>query len=104
MANIPVPLLRQVLPVSGSPVTKTVPAGKIWIITNIVLVNYSANTVSAWVSLNNIVLIPNIPLSASAILTFDDFRQVLSAGQTLSASASLATSITAHISGVESDA
>lgn len=90
------------LTTSTSPRTATVPAGKRWIVTNIVLANTAAVARTVTVELAGITLVPAAPLEPGAILTVD-CAQVLDAGATLKLYASTGAAIAAHVSGVESD-
>jgi hypothetical protein len=103
MANTPKLLHRSVLTTSESPRTETVPAGKRWIVTNIVLTNTSPDAGTATIELDGTALVPGVRLDPTAILTVD-CAQVLDSGKTITLYASVADSIAAHVSGVEGDA
>lgn len=84
-------------------VNTVVPAGKQWAITNVILANNHATvTTRVYVSLDGVVLVPGVSLLPGALFTLD-CAQVLEAGKTLSVSIATASTVTVHISGVETD-
>lgn len=102
MANVPKVIHRSNLTVSTTPRVATVPAAKQWIVTNIVLTNFSTTPATVTVELDGILLIPTSNLDAGAILTLD-CAQVVESGKNIRLWASLGSVIAAHVSGVESD-
>jgi len=102
MANIPKLLHRSALTNSTAPRTATVPAAKRWIITNVILCNYSATTRTATVTVGGVSIVNNLELPPSAVFSMD-CAQVLDAAGVISAYADVGSTVAAHISGVESD-
>lgn len=100
MANTPKVLHRGTL--SPTPRTATVPTGKRWIITNLVLANTTTAPHSATVALDGVTLVPGVILDPGAILTLD-CTQVLDAGKSIRLTASGGSAVAAHVCGVESD-
>lgn len=102
MANVPKALYRALSMPSVDTVLATVPASKIWIVTNVLVTNYSTAATAtfnlefagAWVA-------REVSLAAKAIFTLD-CAQVLSAAQVIEGFGT-ATSVSVHISGVETD-
>ena len=103
MANAPKLLHRSILTTAETPRVETVPPGRRWIVTNIVLANSSLDATTATVKLDGVVLVPGVRLEPTAILTVD-CAQILTTGTTITLYASAAESIAAHVSGVEGDA
>lgn len=102
MANVPKVIHRSNLTVSTAPRVATVPAAKRWIVTNIVLTNYSTAPATVTVELDGILLVPASNLDAGAIFTLD-CAQVVDTGKNVRLWASVGSVIAAHVSGVESD-
>lgn len=77
----------------------TVPSATTSVITNIAIVNTTASTATASISLDGVVLVPTVSVAANNT-TFIDLKQVLDATKTITGSAST-TAVNFHISGVE---
>jgi hypothetical protein len=105
LASLPTVLYRGILPDTTQPVRVTVPTGKRWIITNLVLTNTSPTPgapTTATVALDGVPLIAEAFLDPGALLTLD-CAQVLDTGKSVTLRASSAATVAAHLSGVESD-
>lgn len=104
MAAVPKVLYRGELPFWNTPTAVTVPAGKQWIITNIVVNHWNTSgAVSFIVDVGGIRFLGDMPLTPKSVFTLD-CSQVVEAGKTISVGASAAsTTMTMHISGVEMD-
>lgn len=100
MAGLPKALVRATGTVAA--VNAAVPAGKRWIITNVILTNSGSAVAAATVSLGGFVLIPSAQIGIAGIFTLD-CAQVVEAGQNVTYSATVASTIQVHISGVEMD-
>lgn len=100
MATLPKKIYRNTLPVSGA--FATCPAGKRWIVTNIVATNKSASTATFRVELNGVSLVHNMSLATGALFTLD-CTQVMEESDWIDLYASIASAVTIHISGVEMD-
>lgn len=77
----------------------TTPAGSTAVVTNIAIANTTASAATATVNLNAIAVLSSIQVPANST-TFVDLKQVISASQTITGSAST-TGVNFHISGVE---
>ena len=77
----------------------TVPSATTAVVTNIVICNPTASTVTASMTLNAIDLLGSVSIAANSSAFFD-LKQVLNATQVIAGSAS-STSVDFHISGVE---
>jgi len=77
----------------------TVPSATTTIVTNIVIANTTGSAGTFTLNLNGTAMASTVSVAANSITTID-LKQVLSATQTISGSAS-ATTINYHISGVE---
>ena len=77
----------------------TTPAGSTAVVTNIAITNTTASAATATVNLNAIAVLSSIQVPANST-TFVDLKQVISASQTITGSAST-TGVNFHISGVE---
>ena len=89
---------RSAMPTSSQTLA-TVPAGKTWAVTNIIVTNSAATAQTATVTLNGVSLIPAVSVNATAVDVYD-IKQVLNAGETITGFAS-SGSVTCHISGAE---
>lgn len=81
----------------------TVPANKIWIVTNVIVVNASANSLQAYVKIDGFHLLYNMTLAPSGIFTLD-CAQPVAATKALQAWSATANALSVHISGVEVNA
>ena len=77
----------------------TTPAGSTAVVTNILATNTAVSSETFTINLNGIAAFSAVPVDGNSTVTID-LKQVLSASQVLSGSAST-TSINFHISGVE---
>ena len=77
----------------------TVPAGTTTVVTNIVICNPTGSGTTASILLNDIDLLGTVAIAANTSAFFD-LKQVITATQTIKASAS-STSVDFHISGTE---
>jgi hypothetical protein len=100
MAGYPKALVRANAATAGA--NATVPAGKQWVVTNIILTNYGSAVAAATVKLDGITLIGAAQLGIGGTMTLD-CAQVLDTGKILNYSATVASTIAVHISGVEMD-
>ncbi|XVV02758.1 hypothetical protein ACQPW3_36225 [Actinosynnema sp. CA-248983] len=84
----------------------TVPAGKRWVLTNLILTNFETGVTAATltsVRLDGIYLFQDLSLNPAAVFTLD-CAQVLEAGDTIQAWANDISAVALHASGVEMDA
>lgn len=102
MATSPKVLHRSTLPNASAPQSETVPAGKRWVITNVIFSNYSTISSLVTMTLGGVSLINAMQLAPGAVFTLD-CTQVLEAGGTFTINADASGRISAHVSGVEMD-
>ena len=98
MANTPKNLYRGAA-ATTSTTLYTVPSSTTTTVTNIVITNTSGSTQTATISLDSVVLVPAVSISANSIATFD-LKQVLTTTKIIAGFAS-ATSVNFHIAGME---
>lgn len=98
MANTPKNLYRGAA-ATVSTTLYTVPSSTTTTVTNIVITNTSASAQTATISLDGVVIIPAVSISANTIATFD-LKQVLTTTKIIAGFAS-ATSVNFHIAGME---
>jgi hypothetical protein len=77
----------------------TTPAGSTAVVTNIAIANTTASAATATVNLNAVAVLSSVQIPANGT-TFVDLKQVITASQTITGSAST-TGVNFHISGVE---
>ena len=77
----------------------TTPAGSTAVVTNILATNTATTPGTFTINFNSVAAFSSVPVDGNSTVTID-LKQVLSASQTITGSAS-ATSINFHISGVE---
>jgi hypothetical protein len=99
MATTPLAIYRGAATTNTATTLNTVPSGKTWIITNIVVTNTSASLQSYTLGLDGVSIANTVSISANDSVVID-MKQVLAASKTVTGGAS-ATSVTFHISGVE---
>ncbi|WP_367135780.1 hypothetical protein [Saccharothrix sp. HUAS TT1] len=102
MANTPKALHRGLLSATTNEVVGTVPGGKRWIMTNLILTNYGTAAVNVYVQLNATPVVHAMLLTPAATFTLD-CAQVLESGGVIRAWASAASSVAMHACGVEMD-
>lgn len=102
MAALPKALFRGAATLEASPVAVTVPAGKRWIVTNVILTNISTGQRWGQVNLDGFGLIYKAPLLTGGMLTLD-CAQVLEASKIIHIFADATAGVHVHISGVEMD-
>lgn len=102
MATSPKGFYRALAPITTAMATLTVPAGKRWVVTNVVASNATAAAVAVTVQLDGVALVPaqSVPASGTVSLTC---TQVVEAGGTVKVGAATAAAVGVHISGVEMD-
>jgi len=98
MATTAVNFYRGAAPTSSTTLY-TVPSAKTAIVTDVVISNTNSNQQYVTISIDGIVIIPNVPISANNIVTFS-FKQAISTGLIISGIAS-SSDVKIHISGVE---
>lgn len=98
MAAVP-KLMYRGTPPNTTAVSLTVPAGYRWVLTNVVLQNSTAGAVTGTI------VIASVPIVVAALAAGQqyvlDCRQVLNAGDVMTAQASVGTVLSFHLSGVE---
>ena len=99
MATTPIAIYRGAASTTTTTTLGTVPAGKTWIITNIVVTNTSSSLQSYTLSLDGVSIATSVGISANDSVAID-MKQVLAATKVVAGGAS-ATSVNFHISGVE---
>ena len=99
MANAPKLFYRGQLTAVLSTLLGTVPTGKTWIITDIVIVNQLSTSAAVTIYLATFNLIPAATLGPGDIFTWEG-KQVLNSTDTLKGGSAPAA-VTCHISGVE---
>lgn len=77
----------------------TTPAGSTAVVTNIAIANTTSSAATATVNLNAVAVLSSVVVPANST-SFVDLKQVLTASQTITGSAST-TGVNFHISGVE---
>jgi hypothetical protein len=98
MANTATLFWRGALP-SATANQATVPTGVQWVLTNLILTNYSTANQTVNVSVGGQPLISGVVLIPGATYALD-CAQVLAAGDSIAAYAGAATSVSMHASGV----
>lgn len=99
MANTPKLIYRGNLTATLSTLLATVPAGKTWVITDIVLANSLSGSAAVTLYLATFPLVPATVLVPGGIFTWEG-KQVLNSTETVKGG-SAAAGVTCHISGVE---
>lgn len=100
MANVPTLFFRGLITTTTVGVVATVPAGKKWVVTNIIAANVHSAARTTTIQLDGVTLLQSLNLGVGGQYTLD-CTQVLVAGDTIGASSSTASGITLHVSGVE---
>lgn len=77
----------------------TVPAATTAVVTNIIVTNTAATAANVTISLDGVVLLPAVSVSANSFASFD-LKQTLAATKIIAGFAT-ATTVNFHISGVE---
>ena len=99
MATTPIVIYRGAASTTTTTTLNTVPSGKTWIITNILVTNTTNAGGSYTLALDGINIATGVTIGASDT-TVIDLKQVLGASKTITGGAS-ATTINIHISGIE---
>ena len=99
MATTPKAFYRGAATTNTATTLNTVPSGKTWIVTNILVTNTSASLQSYSLSLDGVSIATTVAISGYDSIVID-MKQVLAATKIISGGAS-ATSVNFHISGVE---
>lgn len=99
MANTAKPLYRGVASTTLSTVLYTAPASTTAVVTSIVIANTAGAPATYTLTLNNIVMSPNIVIAGNSMAVLD-VKQVIDSGQTIKGGAS-SVAVNFHISGME---
>ena len=99
MATTPIAIYRGAASTTTTTTLGTVPAGKTWIITNILVTNTSGSAQSYTLALDGVSIATTVTIGAQDSVSID-IKQVLAATKIVAGGAS-ATSVNFHISGVE---
>lgn len=98
MAVAPVNIYRATLP-GTSGTLNTVPTGKTWVVTDILIVNPTGSTQTATITVDGVVLVPAVPVGAGGQYQWQG-KQVVAATKVIAGFAA-STSVAAHINGSE---
>ena len=99
MATTPIAIYRGAASTTTTATLGTVPAGKTWIITNIVVTNTAGSSATYTMALDGTSIATTVTIGALDSIVID-MKQVLAATKTITGGAS-ATTVNFHISGVE---
>ncbi|WP_394615877.1 hypothetical protein JNUCC0626_40105 [Lentzea sp. JNUCC 0626] len=106
MALTPKTFVRKALGSTNGQIVATVPAGKRWVLTSLLLSNFRTGIDSAslnFVCLDDVYVLHDLKLSPGGVFTLD-CAQVLEAGQSIQAWADGNYGAALHACGVEMDA
>lgn len=100
MASTPKCFYRGNLPVVGSPVVLTVPTGKRWVVTSLVVAGSALTNTVVYLSLSGTALLNNMPIAKNDTIAVE-CMQVLDEGETMTLYGGGTAPL--HVSGIEQD-